>query len=199
MRERDAYPERAYLNDIIADLEQDLTQEKSAFSAITRVWASLWNERAFDDREYYGIDHRGTFMGIAVHPTFVGERLEAVVVTNLESGSGEPLYRVVSQVGEVGVVGPSDPTAIPEILTFRRGSSDEVTELTLVQPSSLIAGSESIWPRAAIEQLGGLLFSVQEHFASMVYPSIDPLSLDLEVDVTRDGRTVIKQVRPYTP
>jgi pyruvate, water dikinase len=46
--------------------------------------------------------------------------------------------------------------------------------------------------------LAGLLFSVQDHFAASVYPSISPLMLDLEVDVTRDGRTVIKQTRPYT-
>jgi hypothetical protein len=166
---------------------------------VLRVWASLWNERAFDDREYYGIDHLGTFMGIAVHPTFVGERLEAVVVTNLEAGSGEPLYRVVSQVGEVGVVGPSDPTAIAEILTFRRGARDDLEQVTLVQPSSLIEDGESLWSPAALEELGRLLFSVQDHFASSVYPSISPLMLDLEVDVTRDGRTVIKQARPYTP
>jgi pyruvate, water dikinase len=198
-RELEAHPDRTYLNDIIADLEQDLADEKSAYRAVLRVWASLWNERAFDDREYYGIDHLGTFMGIAVHPTFVGERLEAVVVTNLEAGSEEPLYRVVSQVGEVGVVGPSDPTAIAEILTFRRGAADDLEQVTLVQPSSLVEDGESLWSPAALEELGRLLFSVQDHFASSVYPSISPLLLDLEVDVTRDGRTVIKQTRPYTP
>lgn len=197
--ELESHPERTYLNDIIADLRDDLSEEKSAFRAVLRVWASLWNERAFDDREYYGIDHESTFMGIAVHPTFVGERLEAVIVTNLEAGSGAPLYRVVSQRGEVGVVGPSDPTAITEILTFRRGSSDRAEEVTLVQPSSLVEDGESLWSPAALEELSGLLFSVQDHFAASVYPGIEPLLLDLEVDVTRDGRTVIKQTRPYTP
>jgi pyruvate, water dikinase len=64
-----------------------LTEEKSALLAVRRVWASLWNERAFDDREYYGIDHSKVFMGVAVHPTFVGERLEAVVLTGLEPES----------------------------------------------------------------------------------------------------------------
>jgi hypothetical protein len=191
------HPERTHLHEIIADLEEDLAEEKSAFRAVLRVWASLWNERAFDDREFYGIDHRRTFMGIAVHPTFVGERLEAVIVTNLEAGAEKPLYRIVSQLGEVGVVGPSDPTAIAEILTFRRGSTGSADEISLVQPSSLVASQESLWSAEALEELSGLLFAVQDHFAANVYPHLDPLSLDLEVDVTRDGRTVIKQVRPY--
>jgi pyruvate, water dikinase len=194
-----AHPERTHLEDIIRDLEEDLAEEKSAYRAVRRVWASLWNERAFDDREYYGIDHLGTFMGIAVHPTFVAERLEAVIVTNLEPDAEAPLYRVVSQVGEVGVVGPSDPTAVTEILTFRRGDSGEPREVTLVQPSSLVESGESLWSEAALEELAGLLFVVQDHFAESVYASIPNLSLDLEVDVTRDGQSVIKQARPYTP
>jgi hypothetical protein len=194
-----AHPERTYLEDIIRDLEQDLSDEKSAYRAVRRVWASLWNERAFDDREYYGIEHRSTFMGIAVHPTFVAERLESVIATNLEPSSERPLYRVVSQLGEVGVVGPSDPTAVTEILTFRRGASEHPEDVTLVQPSSLVEGGASLWSEAALDELAGLLFGVQDHFAESVYPALDPLSLDLEVDVTRDGRTVIKQVRPYTP
>lgn len=193
------HPERAYLADIIQDLQGDLGDEKSAYRAVLRVWASLWNERAFDDREYYGIDHRRTYMGVAVHPTFVGERLESVIVTNLEPDANEPLYRVVSQLGEVGVVGPSDPTAVTEILTFRRGASGEATDVSLVQPSSLVAEGDSLWPPAALDELAALLFITQDHFAANVYPTLDALSLDLEVDVTRDGRTVIKQVRPYTP
>lgn len=198
-RELAEHPDRSYLLPIIEDLEQDLTEEKSALLAVRRVWASLWNERAFDEREYYGIDHTKVFMGIAVHPTFVGERLEAVVLTGLEPDAPEPLYRVVSQVGEIGVVEPLDPTATPEILTFRRSAGGTPSEVTLVSPSSLAADGARLWSDAALNELAGLLFMVQDHFAARVYPSITPLSLDVEVDVTMDGRTVIKQARPYTP
>jgi pyruvate,water dikinase len=191
------YPERAFLNELIADLESDLTEEKSAWRAVRRVWASLWNVRAFDDREYYGIDHRAVFMGIAVHPALVGEELEAVAVTGLEPDAPAPLYRVVSQRGEIGVVRPIDPDARPEILTFRRGNGDAPTELTLVQSSSLADAAASLWSEARVAELAGLLFDVQDHFSVTVYPEIQPLMLDIEVDVTMDGRTVIKQARPY--
>ena len=193
------FPERAFLLPIIEDLEQDLNEEKSAHVALRRVWASLWNDRAFDDREYYGIDQRKVFMGVAVHPTFVGERLEAVVLTELEPDAPEPLYRVVSQRGEVGVVRPTDPTAVPEILTFRRSAAGMPSSITLVQPSSLADDGVPLWPDPAVAELARLLFAVQDHFAAQIYPEITPLSLDLEVDVTFDGRTVVKQVRPYAP
>jgi hypothetical protein len=192
-----AHPERAFLNELILDLESDLTDEKSAWRAIRRVWASLWNVRAFDDREYYGIDHRAVLMGIAVHPAFVGEELEAVVVTGLEPDAAEPLYRVVSQRGEIGVVRPIDPEARPEILTFRRGEADVPAEIKLVQSSSLSESGTSLWSDARVAELAGLLFQVQDHFSVAVYPEISPLTLDIEVDVTMDGRTVIKQARPY--
>jgi hypothetical protein len=191
------YPDRAFLHELIADLEGDLADEKSAWRAVRRVWASLWNERAFDDREYYGLDHRAVFMGIAVHPSFVGEELEAVVVTGLEPDSAEPLYRVVSQRGEIGVVRPLDPDARAEILTFRRGEDDTPQEITLVQSSSLAEDGAPLWSDARVDELATLLFDVQDHFSVTVYPDITPLMLDIEVDVTMDGRTVIKQARPY--
>jgi hypothetical protein len=192
-----AHPERTFLNELIRDLESDLADEKSAWRAIRRVWASLWNVRAFDDREYYGIDHRAVFMGIAVHPSFVGEILEAVVVTELEPESASPLYRVVSQRGEIGVVRPIDPDARPEILTFRRDERDAPIEIELVQSSSLSEDGASLWSDTRVTELAELLFDVQDHFAASVYPEIVPLMLDIEVDVTMDGRTVIKQARPY--
>jgi pyruvate, water dikinase len=190
------HPERVWLSDIIDDLEGDLANEKSVFGAIRRVWASLWNERAFDEREYYGLEHARVFMAIAVHPSFVGEKLESVIVTNLEPGSQAPLYRVVSQAGEVGVVEPADPTATPEVLTFRRGPSNVMQDVRLVAASSLTSGA-ALWSDARLGELSSLLFQIQDHFASGVYPDLSPLSLDIEVDVTMDGRTVVKQARPY--
>jgi hypothetical protein len=42
-----------------------------------------------------------------------------------------------------------------------------------------------------------LLFDVQDHFASEVYPELEPLALDIEVDVDSEGGIRIKQARPY--
>jgi pyruvate,water dikinase len=190
-----AYPERTWLLPIIDDLRGDLTEEKPVADAIRKVWRSLWNLRAFDEREFYGIDHRDVYMAIAVAPSFVMERREAVVVTGLAPDDGPPLYRMVSQWGDVGVVRPSDPSAVAETLTFRR-DGDTARDVRVVVPSSLTNGAP-LWTDEELTELSSRVFTVHDHFSAHVYSHIPNLRLDLEVEVTFDGRIVIKQARPY--
>jgi len=192
------HPERDYLNAIIEDLEEDLSEEKPVANAVRKVFASLWNERAFDEREYYGIDHRAAYMGLAVHPSYALEQINAVAVSNLIVDDGAPLYRLNSQVGELSVVQPEDPTAIAELLTFRReGSPPEASDILVQLESSLAPEGEQVWPREKLLELSQLLFTVHDHFAREVYSDISPLALDFEVKLERTGDVVIKQVRPY--
>jgi hypothetical protein len=188
-----AHPERTWLMEIIEDFEGDLAKEKPVARAVKKVWASLWNERAFEERDYYGIDHRKVYMGIAVDPSFVLETANAVAVTNLEGD----VYRVVSQAGWLSVVRPEDPLAVAEVLTFRRGAGDALADVQVLVESTLVPSGETVWSPAELDTLAGLLFEVQDHFAAEVYPDLTPLRLDLEVKRTRDGRIVLKQVRPY--
>jgi hypothetical protein len=194
--EQAAHPDRWWLADLVADLEQDLTEEKTVADAVRKVWRSLWNLRAFDEREYYGIDHAQVFMALAVQAAFVMERQEAVAITNLRPDAGDPLYRVVTQLGEVGVVRPSDPTAVAETLTLRRTAAG-TADVRLLVPSSLSPDGTRLWSDPELETLSGLLFLVHDHFAAHVYPALADLRLDLEVEVTADDRIVIKQARPY--
>jgi hypothetical protein len=190
------HPERVWLAPVIGDLQQELGREKSAYAALKKVWASLWNERAFDERVYYGVDQRRAQMAVAVHAAQVAEQLEAVAFTNLEPDSREPLFRLVSQVGETGVVQPVDPSAEPEITSFRRSEASALSEVTLVKASSLSSGT-SLWSEPALQELGAMLFAVQDHFATNVYSLLNPVSLDVEVDVSSSGTIIVKQVRPY--
>jgi pyruvate, water dikinase len=191
------HPDRTWVRARIEDLEGELSNEKSAESAIRKVWASLWTQRAFEERAYWGLDHLSVFMGIAVNASFTRERLDAVAITALEADDGPTLYRVVSQVAEVGVVRPDDPTAVPETLVFRRGHDDAVLAPEVLVSSSFAAEGDSLWSEAQVQTLGRLLYQVQDQFQSHVYPSLQPLSLDLEIKLTHDDRIVIKQARPY--
>jgi hypothetical protein len=196
--ELEDHPDRTYLALIIEDIQGDLSDEKPVANAVRKVFASLWNERAFDEREYYGIDHRAAYMGLAVHPAYALEQINAVAVSNVIVDDGAPLYRLNSQVGELSVVQPEDPTAVAELLTFRRaGTPPEATDITVQTESSLVPEGEQAWPRDKLLELSRLLFTVQDHFAREVYPDISPLSLDFEVKLERTGDVVIKQARPY--
>jgi len=192
------HPERTYLNDLIEDAEEDLTKEKPVAEALIKVWASLWNERAFDERAYYGIDHRLAYMGVCVHPAYSLERINAVAVSNLHVDDSAPMYRLNSQVGELSVVRPEIPTAVSEVLTFRReGDTLLPSNIERRVGSSLVPEDEHVWPDAKLSHLAELLFRVHDHFTREVYSHRTPLSLDFEVKLTRDGTVVIKQVRPY--
>jgi pyruvate,water dikinase len=190
-----AHPERSWLPGIIDDLDKDLGKERSVARALKKVWASLWTDRAFEEREYFGMDQRKAAMAVAVNSSFVMEHLDAVAVTNLPVMAGDPLYRVVSQRDGQPVVRPPDPTLVAETLTFRRGPTGQVNEPTLVTRSSLSAGP--LWTDAQRDTLAGLMFQVQDHFATKVYGHLPRLSLDLEIKLTNDDRVVIKQARPY--
>ncbi|MCK6546735.1 PEP/pyruvate-binding domain-containing protein [Myxococcota bacterium] len=194
--ELEAHPERTWLVELIADLEGDLTDEKPVADAVRKVWASLWSERAFDERVYYGIDHRLAYMAIAVNPSFQVERASSVVVTNLRPDAGLPLYRVSSQVGDVSVVRPEDPTAISELFTMRRNGS-AAEDVAYQSWSSLMPPETAIYGDAERTELARLVFLVHDHFATNVYPSLDPARFDLEVKLTASGDVVVKQVRPY--
>jgi hypothetical protein len=190
------HPERTWLVDIIGDLQGDLLEEKPVAGAIRRVWSSLWNVAAYDEREYYGIDHHDAYIGIVVNPTFVMERASAVAITNLTVDAGLPLYRVVSQAGEESVVEPADPLAIAEVMTLRR-NVDTAEQVQVMIYSSLMPANQAIWVEPHLSTLESLLFQVHDHFATNVYTSAADLHLDLELKLTSDDRVVVKQVRPY--
>jgi pyruvate,water dikinase len=190
-----AHPDRYWLPDIIDGLRKDLTNERSVARALRNVFASLWNERAFEERAYYSVDQASAYMAVAVEPSFVLEKLDAVALTNLDPGDGgAPLYRVVSQRDGQGVVRPADPTLVAETLTFRRGAADAVTDVQVPILSSLSSGP--LWTDAQLAELGRLLFAAHDHLLG-VYPPVPRRSFDLEIKLTSDDRIVIKQIRPY--
>lgn len=192
-----AHPERVWLIDLIDDIDGDLKKEKPVARAVRKVWASLWNERAYQEREYYGLDHEAVFMGIAVEPSFVMESANVVAVTNLPAPGGR-LVRLVSQTGWLSVVRPEDPLAIAEVATALMTETPPYhDDFEVLVASSLLAGGEAVLTPAERDTLAGLLHTVQAFFETEVYPDLDPLRLDLEIKRTRDGRIVVKQARPY--
>jgi pyruvate,water dikinase len=190
-----AHPERDWLPAIIDDLTKDLSNERSMARALKKVYASLWNDRAFEERAYWGIDQRLAFMGIAVEPSFVLEKLDAVAVTNLDGGAGGPLYRVVSQAQGQGVVRPADPTLVAETLTFHRSPDNKPADVQILTASSL--SPQPLWSEANLAALATALFAVHDHFATKIYPTLANPSIDVEIKLTRDDRVVLKQARPY--
>ena len=189
------FPDRQWLIDLVDDIQGDLTDEKPIARAMTKVWRSLWNDRAWEERDYYGIDHKRAFMGVWVNPSFVLERVNTVVLTNFNSALGTPEYRVVSQVGTESVVRPDNPTAIAETRMVGRGIDDTLVFNKVLSSSNLSKGA-ALWNESDFTELMQTVFAVHDYFANQVY--MDPtIQLDLEIKLTHDQEIVVKQVRPY--
>lgn len=80
--------------------------DKVLAEKITKVYASLWNDEAFEEREYFGIDHKKVAMAILVSPAFVDEYANGVILVTPHEKSGNVDVLVNTQPGENEVANP---------------------------------------------------------------------------------------------
>jgi hypothetical protein len=74
---------------------------------ILAVYSSLWSDRAFEEREFFGIDHLKVGMSILIQEAFQKEAANGVIVTTLTS-TGKVQIIVNSQSGEHSVTNPEE-------------------------------------------------------------------------------------------
>lgn len=84
---------------------------------ILEVYASLWLDRAFEEREFFGINHQKAAMAILIHEAFPNEYANGVALT-LPNPTGGSSIHINSQIGEASVTNP-EGTAQPEMIYFR--------------------------------------------------------------------------------
>lgn len=90
---------------------------KTIENAIRKVWASLWNFRAFEERSYFKIDHATCAMGILVHRSFPDEDANGVLITkNLYNTN--PAFTINVQYKEYSIVFPEPGIIHDQMLLF---------------------------------------------------------------------------------
>jgi pyruvate, water dikinase len=160
---------------------------------IRKVWASLWNWQAFEERSFHGIDHRLVHMGVVVHPSFTAEKANGVLITrNLADAAIDGFY-VNVQPGEISVTNPTDGS-LPEIFTISGTSVIRLRHSSQLPDSAAMSDGE-------IAELGKVATQVHRHFAELYGKDPrDPFfALELEFKLDHPGRTLfIKQARPYS-
>ncbi len=176
--------------------DPDKTNERDVCRGLTKVWASLWNYKAYEEREWYGIDHRLVGMGILVNTRTKGELANIVAFTGNPTLQGDDRYLVNAQLGELDVVSAL-PGVWPEkdLLTLDMG---EVTDIERARGSTELPDGEWVLDDARLRELGAHLSDIVETYPvdEEVPPTADIL-LDTEWKLRADGRLAIKQVRPF--
>lgn len=163
--------------------------------SVKQVWASLWNYRAWEEREFYRIDHLSSAMGILVHPNFKNEQSNGVAVArNIFDPNWEGYYINV-QIGEDLVTNP-DPESTPEEMLVASLATSEY-EIQYIRSSNQVEAGERILTREQVLDLASKMRRLNTHFDSL-YPGFDPdFAMEIEFKMTEEGLLVIKQARPW--
>ena len=172
------------------------SKEHTVDRALTRVWASLWNPEAYDEREWYGINQRLVAMAVLVDPRIQQEQANIVAFSGTPTTPADDRYLVNAQAGELDVVS-ADPGVYPEVnlLTLQDGS---VTAIDRVRGSSEVPAATWVIDDSRLQELGHALWQITQ-----VFPLDDPappdstILLDTEWKIRADGQLIVKQVRPF--
>jgi pyruvate,water dikinase len=163
-----------------------------ASDRIREVWASVWTFRAFEERQFWNIDHGAMRMGIAVNAAVDDEVANGVLITQDLANPVAPGFYVNVQAGEVEVTNPANG-AIPEVFSIiaapRQGFQ------VVRQRFSSLSPGRPLLDDAEVARLATAASQVEQHFAAF-YPERPPLDLEFKFNGP-ERRMLIKQARPY--
>ena len=170
----------------------DETEEDGIAKSLKQVYASLWNYRAFVEREFHNIDHLAAAMGVLVHPNFSDELANGVAVSADPAYGTEGTFYVNTQLGEDLVTNPEAQSVPEELLLGRDGS------LTVVATSNLMPAGQMLFGEGHRTRLREYLAFIHRHFARLYgVGSDDRFAMEIEFKITSDDRLSIKQARPW--
>lgn len=166
--------------------------------SIRQVYASMWNFRAFEEREFFRIDHFAAAMGIVLHKNSKGERVNGVAVSKdvlyQAQHRGMTLYYVNAQQGEDLVTNPNE-ASIPEevLLSPRNPRTDRV-----LQFSNRTGHEVSLLSDAQRQDLRCSMRILTQRFARLYDKEDDAnFAMEIEFKVNSKGKVLVKQARPW--
>lgn len=163
---------------------------------VKQVWASLWNLRAVDEREFHRIDHLRAAMGVTLHPNLDDEQANGVAVTRNPFEPTWPGFYVNVSPGENLVTNPDEQTIPDELLVSRldptRPEHWEIQYVRHARPG------RSVLDDGQVTRLAGALDVLHEHFRRVYDAERDPaFAMDVEFKFDVAGELVVKQARPW--
>lgn len=169
--------------------------KKTIDKAIKKVWASLWNFRAFEEREYFKIDHKTTAMGVLAHRSYPSESANGVVITENIYNPQISAITINVQVDEISVVSPEN-NYMPDQILFYTYSGEGIIEYI---NHSNVPGMEgkTVLTVDELKELKEYCLAIHYHYCKLNF-ECKPMDIEFKVDVVDGKRKIyIKQARLY--
>ncbi len=180
---------------IIEKYKNNLTQKYPLEKAIKKVYASIWNDRAFLYRDYYKLDHLQVYMGLLVHPAFIDEKANGVAFVSKDKNTKSLSINVVAQIDDISVTNPELPFAIADHFLFTKNEDGNFVGPRFDLRSNLTTNGASVLTE---EQSKSLLVQLAfVHRAMEKNYGVSRTEIyDAEFILSSKGEIQIKQIRP---
>ncbi|HET9238330.1 MAG TPA: PEP/pyruvate-binding domain-containing protein [Oligoflexus sp.] len=198
------------------ELPKMKVKPKTFACAIKGVYASLWNKRAIEERNFARIDHASIAMGLAILPSYDTESpvvANSVVVTRVINSRDVYGYTLSIQKDNNTVTNPL-PGSWSEQTIYAVSGYDEPPSLTTLRfakplPESPVM-TTTVLPRETTIQMALMARKVEEAYCrargrsyypkscrTVSWDAEKPKSLDMEMKFLQNGEFVLKQVREF--
>ena len=172
--------------------DPDETTAEGIDKSIKAVWASLWNYRAFLERDFHRVDHTTVAMGVLVHPNYSDELVNGVAVSYDPMTYLDNQYYINSQVGEDLVTNPEAASQPEQLLLSPNGAA------TVLSRSNLAPSNELLMSATQMQQLRSNLDTIHNRFRTLYQVADgDDFAIEIEFKITAANQLAIKQARPW--
>lgn len=168
------------------------SRKKPVETAIKKVWAGMYNYRAYQERRFANIDENTAAMSILVHRSFPDEDINGVIITKNIYRADYPGIVINAQKGDVSTVSPPDSVMCEQLI---------LSENRLMNPFSKKVSAKylcysSLQPNGPLLSYKQLVLLQESTNAITSYYASKKLDWDLEFKFEKNV-LFIKQVRPY--
>ena len=172
-------------------------EEGHISKSIKQVYASMWNFRAYEERDFYRVDHFMAAMGVLCHPNFQEEQSNGVGISLDPIYSTQGTFYLNTQVGESLITNP-DPNAVPEEILLYEDPAEGTAGYVVLRLSNLVEDGELVMDLEYLDLLREYLGTIHDEFAILYgVEGIEGFGMDIEYKVTAQDQLVIKQARPW--
>lgn len=168
--------------------------EKDVIRGLLEVWSSTWLWAAFEEREYYRIDHKTVGMSILVQESIDDDTANGVAITANPYSQGNPGFFINAQVSGGSVTGAKGNEIPEQILYYTYDTGRGFERLS----RSSLAKGQVLVDDPTVEELAKDLAAIQVGFTDDSFGASGK-AVDVEFLIRKSSpKVIIVQARPYT-